>query len=200
MKASGRKRSGTGHGWMYYARGSAQIAFCIAALRFTELLIVPPVADAPRWLVAGVLTFKFWAAGAALGVAWLMGRVSQRLFGWPAPEATSAIQSPRPVIVTEAVRLQMLGNKIVMWWFILGFVAVVMMADTGAGPIPWIVAGLLGTSDWLGLETLVFGLLVLAAPLVLLALLPWHTRFPLLASMQGAVKPARTRTRGRKRP
>ena len=61
---------------MYYARGSAQIAFLIAAFKFVELLIVPPLADQPRWLVAGVLTFKFWSAGTALGMLWLLGRLS----------------------------------------------------------------------------------------------------------------------------
>ena len=178
-----------------------RIAFLIAAFKFVELLIVPPLADEPRLLVAGVLTYKFWGAGAALGMLWLLGRVSQRLFGWPAPEAPPAAQPPtRHVVLTEAMRLQALGNKVVLWWFILGFLAIVMMADTGAGPIPRLVTGVFGPSDWLGLETFVLGLLVLAAPLVVLALLPWQTRFPLLASMQKAVKPPRARTRGRKRP
>ena len=200
MKAPGRRKAETGHGWMYYARGSAQIALFVAAFKFVELLIVPPVADAPRWLVAGVLTFNVWAAGAALGAAWLMGRVSQRLFGWPAREAAPTAPPPRRVAMTEAMRLQALGNKVVLWWFILGLPAIVMMMDTGAGPIPWIVTGVLGAGGWLGFETFVVGLLVLAAPLVLLAVLPWHTRFPLLASIQGAVKPAPARTRRRKRP
>ena len=203
MKASGKTKTNSGHGWMYYARGSAQIAFVIAAFRFVELLIVPPLANEPRWLVAGVLSFKFWGAGAALGLLWLLGRVSQRLFGWPAPEAPPEAQLPtRPVVQTKAMRLQALGNKLVLWWFILGFLAIVMMADTGAGPIPRLVASVFGPSDWLGLATFILGLPLLAAPLVLLALLPWQTRFPLLASIQGAVKPApaRTRTRGRKRP
>ena len=185
---------------MYYARGSAQIAFLVAAFKFVELLIVPPLADQPRWLVAGVLTFKLWGAGAALGLLWLMGWLSQRLFGWPAPEAPPAAQPPiRHVVQTEAMRLQALGNKVVLWWFILGFLAIVMMADTGAGPIPRLVTSVFGPSDWLGLEVFVLGLLVLSAPLVLLALLPWQTRFPLLASMQEAVKPPRASTRGRKR-
>ncbi len=205
MKASGKTKTNAGHGWMYYARGSAQIAFLIAAFKFIELLIVPPLADEPRWLVAGVVSFKFWGAGAALGLLWLLGRVSQRLFGWPAPEAPPEAQPPtRPVVQTEAMRLQTLGNKLVLWWFILGFLAIVMMADTGAGPIPRLMKAVVGPSDWLALETFVLGLPLLAAPLVLLALLPWQTRFPLLASLQKAVKPAhnrtRARTRGRKRP
>ncbi len=203
MKASGKTKTRSGHGWMYFVRGSAQIAFAIAAFRFVELLIVPPVADEPRWLVAGVLSVNFWGAGAALGMLWLLGRVSQRLFGWPVPEAAPQAQPPtRHVVQTEAMRLQALGNKVVLWWLILGFVATVMMVDTGAGPIPRFVSGVFGRHNWLGLATFVLGLLVLAAPLVALALLPWQTRFPLLASIQGAVKPpsARTRTRGRKRP
>ena len=108
------------------------------------------------------------------------------------------------MVQTEAMRLQVLGNTLVLWWFILGFLAIVMMADTGAGPIPRLIKAVVGPSDWLALETFVLGLPLLAAPLVLLALLPWQTRFPLLASLQNAVKPARNRTRartrGRKRP
>ena len=204
MKASGKNKTIPGHGWMYYARGSAQIAFAIAAFKFVELLIVPPMADEPGWLVAGVVTFKFWGAGAALGAIWLLGRVSQRLFGWPAPEAPRAVYIPRPVVQTEAMRLSRIGNTIVLWWFILGFLAIVVMADTGAGPLPRIVAGVFGPTDFLGLATFVLGLLVLAAPLVLLALLPRQTRFPLLANLQDAVKPpragSRPRTRSRKRP
>ena len=200
VKSSGRKKIGPGHGWMYYARGSAQIAFLIAAFKFVEALIVPPLADEPRWLMAGVLTFKFWGAGAALGTVWLMGRVSQRLFGWPAYAAPPADVPTRHVVLTEEMRLQSLGNRLVMWWFILGFLALVMMADTGAGPIARIVLGVFGQNDWLGLEIFVLGLLVLAAPLVLLALLPSQTRFPLLASMQAAVKPPQARNRRRKRP
>ena len=202
MKASGKTqtKAKTGHGWMYYVRGSAQIACSVAAFKFVELLIVPPLPNEPRWLVAGVATLNLWGAGAMLGLLWLMGRVSQRLFGWPAPEATPAAEPPRHVVMTEAMRLQQLGNKLVLWWFVVGFLAIVMMADTGAGPIPWIAAGVLGRGAWLGLATFVLGLLVLAAPLVVLALLPWLTRFPLLASIQAAVKPARARPRGRKRP
>ena len=200
MKASGKKKTKTGHGWMYYPRGSAQIAFCIAAFKFVELLIVPPLADEPRWLVAGVATFSLWGAGAALGLLWLVGRLSQRLFGWPAPEAPPAAQPPtQPVVQTEAMRLQALGNRLVLWWFILGVLATVMMVDTGAGPIPRLMKAVFGPSDWLGLETLVLGFLVLPAPLVFLALLPWQTLFPLLASMQAAVKPPRTSARRRKR-
>ena len=200
MKASGKTKTNAGHGWMYYARGAAQIAFFIAAFKFVELLIVPPLADEPRWLVAGVLSFKFWGAGAALGALWLVGRASQRLFGWPAPEAPRAIDIVRPVVRTEAMRLQALGNRLVLWWFILGFLAIVMMADTGAGPIPRLMTGVFGPNDFLGLESFLLGLLVLVSPLLLLALLPRQTRFPLLASMQASVKPPQARTRRRTRP
>ena len=200
VKASGKTKRSSGHGWMHYVRGSAQLAFMVATFKFVELLIVPPLADRPRLLVAVALTFKFWAAGAGLGMLWLLGRVSQRLFGWPVPETPPEPSPPRHVVRTEAMRLQALGNQVVVWWFILGFLALAMMADTGAGPIPWLVASVAGRTDWLGLETFVLGLLVLPLPLVLLALLPSQTRFSLLASMQQAVKPARSRIRRRKPP
>lgn len=204
MKASGKKKTGSGHGWMYYASGAARIAVLIAAFKFVELLIVPPVADQPRWLVAGILTFNLWGAGAALGTLWLMGRVSQRLFGWPAPEAPQAVVTIRPVLQpvvrTEAMRLRTVGNRVVLWWLILGFLAIVMMADTGAGPIPRLMTAAFGPNDFLGLETVVLGLLVLMAPLVLLAVLPRQASVPLLASMQDGVKAPKANPRSRKRP
>jgi hypothetical protein len=47
----------------------------------------------------------------------------------------------------------------------------------------------------------VLGLPVIAAPWVLLALLPWQTRLPLVSSMQAVVKPpAKARAPQRKRP
>lgn len=200
MKAPGKKALNSGHGWMYYARGSAQIAFFIAAFKFVEMLIVPPLVDEPSWLVAGVLSFRFWGAGAVLGTLWLVGRVSQRLFGWPVPEPPTAVGIVRPLVQTKAMRLRGIGNTVVLWWFILGFLATIMMADTGAGPIPRLMTAVFGPNDLLGLETFVLGLLVLVAPLLLLAVLPRQTRVPLLASMQDAVKPPRASNRRRKRP
>ena len=172
MKAPAKKALNSGHGWMYYARGSAQIAFFIAAFKFVEMLIVPPLVDEPSWLVAGVLSFRFWGAGAVLGTLWLVGRVSQRLFGWPVPEPPTAVGIVRPLVQTKAMRLRGIGNTVVLWWFILGFLATIMMADTGAGPIPRLMTAVFGPNDLLGLETFVLGLLVLVAPLLLLAVLP----------------------------
>lgn len=181
---------------MHYARGAAKLALLIAAFKFIEALIAPPpIGDAPRWLVAAVVSFNFWAAGAALGAIAVLGWVSQRLFGWPAPEAPSALRPARHVVPTAEMRLRGLGFNVVAGWIAIGILALILMADTGTGPFAWLAFRLFGPDEWAGLETFVLGLPVLAAPLLLLAWLPWQTRFPLLASMQGVVKPPARRKR-----
>lgn len=187
---------------MHYVRGATKIAFFIAAFKFIEALIAfPSFGDAPRWLVAATVSSRFWAAGAALGVIAMLGWVSQRLFDWPAPEAPSAARPTRHVVPTAEMRLRMLGFNVVTGWVVVGFLALIMMAETRTGPFARIAVGVFGPNEWVGLETFVFGVPVFAAPPVLLALLPWQTRFPLLASMQAAVKPpAKARARRRKRP
>ena len=201
MSAPRSKTVTPGHGWMYYTRGAAKIAMVIAAFRFIEVLIAPPTADEPRWVVAGVLTFKYWAAGLALGGLTLLGWVSQRLVGWPAPEAPSAAMATRNVVQTAEMRLRGLGFNLVCGWLLLSFLALLMMADTGTGPFARLAMDMFGPNEWSGLETFVLGLPLIAAPLVLLALLPWQTRFPLVSSMQAIVKPpAKAHTRRRKRP
>jgi hypothetical protein len=187
---------------MHYGSGAAKIALLIAAFKFIEALIAPPpVVDAPRWLVAAVVSFNFWAAGAALGAIAVLGWASQRLFGWPAPEPPSAIRPARHVVPTAEMRLRGLGFNVVAGWVVLGSLALILMADTGTGLFAQLAVHLFGPNGWAGLETFLLGLPVLAAPLLLLAWLPWQTRFPLLASMQAAVKPpAKAPARRRKRP
>lgn len=201
MKAPRDKKLHPGRGWMYHTIGAAKIALFIAAFKFIEVLIVPPPVDEPRWLVAAVMSFNYWGAGVALGAAASLGRVSHRLFGWPAFPAPSAVRLTRQVVPTAEVRLRMLGFNVVAGWFVLAAMALLMMADTRSGPFARAALGLFGPNALIGLETFVLGLSVLVAPLVLLALLPWQTRFPLLASMQAVVKPAeKASARRRKRP
>lgn len=184
---------------MHYIRGAAGIALFIAALKFVEILIAPPpIGAAPRWLVAAVLTFKFWAAGAFLAALAALGWASHRLFGWPPP---SALIPTRHVVATEVMRLRVLGVNMVLGWIGLSVLSLIVMADTGTGPFAWIAAGLFGPNMFLGFETFVLGAAVFAAPLVVLAWLPWQTRFPLLYSMQNVIKPPpKPRARRRKRP
>ncbi len=186
---------------MHYARGAAKLALLIAAFKFIEALVAPPpVADAPRWLVAAFVSFNFWAAGAALGAIAMLGWVSQRLFGWPAPEVPSATRPARHVVPTAEMRLRGLGFNVVAGWIVFGSLALILMADTRTGPFAQLAVHLFGPNGWAGLEIFMLGLPVLAAPLLLLAWLPWQTRFPLVASMQGVVKPPAKAAARRKRP
>jgi hypothetical protein len=185
---------------MHYARGAAKIATLIAAFRFIEALIAPPpVGDAPRWLAAAVVSFNFWAAGAALGAIAVPGWLSQRLFGWPAPEDPSATRPARRMVPAADMRLRGMGFNVVTGWIVVGILVLILMADTRTDPFAQFAVRLFGPNGWAGLETFVLGLPVLAAPLLLLAWL--QTRFPLLASMQATAKPpAKAPARRRKRP
>ncbi|MGI4799100.1 MAG: hypothetical protein ACRYHQ_36130 [Janthinobacterium lividum] len=178
------------------------MAAFIAAYKFIEaVLFLPPVADASRWLVAAIVSSKYWLAGAGLGVLALLGRLSERLFGWPAPETPSPNQSTREVVQAPKMRLRLLGFNIVAGWVLGGILLLMMMAETGSSPLARTALALLGPNALVGLATFILGLPVVAAPLVLLAWLPMQTRIPLLASLQAVVKPtAKARSRRRKRP
>ena len=67
-KTASFRKARAGQPEMYYIRGAAKIALCIAAFKFIEVLIAPPMNDEPRWLVAAVLTFNHWSAGLSLGL------------------------------------------------------------------------------------------------------------------------------------
>lgn len=173
---------------MHYIRGAAAIALFIATLKFIEALVAPPMDDTPRWLVAAVVTFKFWAAGLALGLIAGAGWVSHRLFGWPAAPRPSALVPTRHVIPDEVMRLRSWGFNIVAGWFCLGILALIVMADTRTGPFARAATALFGPGGLIWLETFALGIPAVIAPLLLLAWLPWQTQFPLLSSMQNVVK------------
>lgn len=201
MKPPGRRTVNSGHSWLHYARGAANLAVFIAAFRFVEVAIfMPPAGEESRWLAAAVLSSKYWLAGAGLGVLVLLGLVSQHLFGWPAPEPPSQIEPTRQVLQTPEMRQQMLGFNIVAGWVVLGVLMLIMMADTRSGPLAWLALDLFGPNAPVGLEIFVLGMPVIAAPLVLLAWIPWQTRFPLIAGIQAAVKrPTKVAARRRNR-
>ncbi|RYH95536.1 MAG: hypothetical protein EON48_18940 [Acetobacteraceae bacterium] len=190
MKPPGRRTVNPDHSWLHYVRGAGKLAVLIAAFRFVEAAIfLPPVGEESRWLVAAVLSSRYWLAGAALGVLALLGLVSQHLFGWPAPDPPSQIQPTRHVLQTPEMRRRILGFNIVAGWVVLGVLMLIMMADTRSGPLAWFALDLFGPSALVGLVIFVLGMPVIAAPLVLLAWIPWQTRFPLIAGIQAAVKP-----------
>ena len=181
-------------------RGAAGFALFFAALRFVEVMIAPPVPDEPRWLVAAVVTSKFWLAGAALGVIALLGWVSQRLFGWPRPPPPSALQPSREVVPTKETRARAWRFNLVAGWIGFSVLTLIVMADTGTGPFARMAAALFGPNEFIGLETFVLGVPAVVGPVVALALLRWQTRLPLIKGMQKAVKPPPKPRVRRKRP
>ncbi len=151
--------------------------------------------------MAAVVTFNFWAAGAALGAIAGLGWVSRRLFGWPAAPPPPSLIPTRHVIPDEVMRLRRWGFNVVAGWFCCGVLAAIVMADTRSGPFAWLAVSLFGGDSLIWLETFVFGLLATVAPLVLLAWLPLQTGPTLLGSMQAVVKPSRRpQERRRTRP
>ena len=87
-------------------------------------------------------------------------------------------------------------------WVGLSFLVLIVMSNTGTGPFAWVATRVLGLQDFAGLATFLLGLPAFLLPLLLLGVLPWQTRWPLVAGMQAAVKPvsqARVRRR-RRRP
>lgn len=95
--------------------------------------------------------------------------------------------------------MRMLGFDVVAGWLACGVLGLLMMADTVSGSVAGIALRLFGPTALIGPETFVLGLPLVAAPLVLLAWLPRHTRFPLLAGIQSAVKPETKPVRRRRR-
>ena len=157
---------------MYYIRGAAKVALFIAALKFVEAVIAPPIDTEPRWMAAAVLTFNLWAAGAALSAIAGVGWVLHRLFGWPAGPAAIATD-PYPARhpgrghaapdmgVQRRRRLVLLRRP---------------GGDRDGGhqvrPVAGLAVSLFGGNSLIWLEIFVLGLLAMAAPLVLLAWLP----------------------------
>ncbi len=182
--------------WVRLLPQAALVSFGVAALRFVEILVSrPPLGGASLLVVALLAGSLYWLAGlltAALALgAWLV----RRAFGLG---ALSAPPAP-PVRWTAEARLRGRGFSIVAGWVGFSVLASIVMADTRTGPAARFATGVLGLSDFAGLATFVLTLPVLLLPLLLLALSPWQTRWPLLAGMQAAVKPSGAPARRRKR-
>ena len=170
----------------------------IAVLRFVETLVILPWHDGLVLLVVAFAAGRtYWLAGALLGAVVLVTRVVQRLMTGP-----PAAAKPRPVSrpLTREMQLRMWGFDIVAAWVVLSVLVLIVMSDTGTGPFAWIAIELCGLPDLAGIATFVLGLPAFSAPLVLLAVLPWHRRWPLLAGIQAAVKPAPQSRKRRHRP
>ncbi len=96
------------------------------------------------------------------------------------------------------MRLRGWGVNVVLGWMALSFLVLIVMSDTKTGPFAWLATAVLGLQGFAGVMTFLLGLPAFLLPLVLLAVLPWQTRWPLLAGMQGVVKPVR-QAKARKR-
>ncbi len=178
------------YGLIHYSRGSAGILLFISAISFVEAYIAFPATHSPQWAVAAYIASRYFLPAFALGAIALLAGASQRLFGWPQPPVEPA--ATKPVVQTDAQRRSSRAFTLVAGYFGLGILAIIIMADTHSGPFAWFAEWLFGANFLLWPEIFVMGLLVLAAPLVLLAWLPPQTWFPLLASMQDIVTPAPT--------
>ena len=183
--------------WLRLFPQAALVLCGVGALRFVEVLVSPPPHGAtPLAVLALAAGSLFWLAGAALGLVALAAWAVRR--GVAAPVvAKPTTDSPSP---SWEVRFRGWGVNIVIAWLGLGFLVLIVMSDTATGPFAWFATEVLGLRDFAGVATFLLGLPAFAAPLVLLAMLPWQTRWPLIAGMQAAVKPVpQARKRRRRR-
>lgn len=182
--------------WLRLVPQAALVCCGIGALRFVEVLVsLPADGSAPLLLVAVFAGSRYWLAAALLGLVAMVGWLVQRALGSPAP-----VPPPPTRTLSREARLRGWGFNLVAGWVVLSILALIVMSETGTGPFARFATGVLGLRGLAGLATFLLGLPAFLAPLLLLAVIPWQTRWPLVAGMQAAVKPtptARKRTRRR---
>ena len=182
--------------WIRLLPQAALVSFGVAAFRFVEVLVSPPPLGGASLLAAALLAGSvYWLAALLTAVLALIAWVVRRAFDL---EASSARPAP-PVHWTAEARLRGRGFSIVAGWVGLSLVASIIMADTRTGPAARFATGVLGIDGLAGVATFLVALPVLLSPLLLLALLPWQARWPLIAGMQAAVKSPPAPTRRKKR-
>ena len=183
-------------GWIRLLPQASLVSFGVAGVRVVEVLVSPPpLGKAPILAVALLASSVYWLAGLLLGALALIAWAVNRALGlgrFPAPLAP-------PVQWTQETRLRSRGFSIVAGWVVLSLVTSVILGDTRIGPAARFATSVLGLRDFSGPATFLLTLPVLLVPLLLLALLPWQTRWPLVAGMQAAVKSPSVSTRRRKR-
>ena len=191
------RRTRPGAAWIRLIPQAALVCCGIGALRFVEALVNPPPHGAtPLLLFALVGGSVFWVAGALLGLVALAAWAVRRGHNpGPAPKPSRPSLPP-----TREMRLRGWGYGIVAAWTALSILVLIVMSETVTGPFAWIAIRVLGLRDFAGLATFLLGLPGFLSPLVLLAVLPWQARWPLIAGMQGAVKPVPQAHRAKKRP
>ncbi len=182
--------------WLRLFPQAAVVSCGVGALRFVEALVShSPDDTAPRLLEAVLAGSVFWLASAGLGAIALLAWAIRRGLGIePPPEP---VQPHLPT--TREGRLRGWGFGIVAGWAAMSVLVLIVMSETRTGPFARLATGFLGLRDFAGLATFLLGLPVVLSPLLLLALLPWQARWPLLAGMQAAVKSPPSPTRRRRR-
>ena len=186
---------------MRLVRQAAYLCLAIGLLRFVEECVRPAPAEGPPLLARALdAASLLWLSAALLGsvalALWVVYRVLDPAVPPPHRQAKPA-KPERPI--TRDMQLRGWGFSLVAGWLVASVLVLVVMNDTGTGPFVAFATGPLGLHDFAGLVTFLIGLPVLLSPLVLLAFLPWQTRWPLLAGMQAAVKPAPRAPKRRRR-
>lgn len=161
----------------------------LAALRMVEVLLKPgPHANIPVVVWAALITAKLWLAAAGLGVVALLWWATRRALGH-APPAPPMPHGRAPRALTPTERRLSIGRSLTAAWFVGSFPVAIVLNDTQVGPFAWAASRIMGEdAPVLGFALMVAGL---AAPLVLLGLLPRQPQWPVFCGMQDAVGPDR---------
>ena len=162
--------------------GGTRPITCIA-LGTPRLLVLFPAKDVLSVLIlAWFLTEKFWLAAGGAGVLALIGAIV-RLFGPSRPIVPAAVRH------TGLDRVRAFGFNAVAAWTGLGILTVLVMADTRTGPFAWFARAVLGWEAGMWFAIFGLGLIAIAAPLVLAAIVPRQERWPVVQAIQDAVRP-----------
>lgn len=167
----------------------AGLILAVGAIIGIEAYLRPnPAWPGPRIALALGAMAPFALSAAAVGVFIATWWVVLRLDGPVRPAAKDRVAP-----LTGHDRLLSLGRSIAAYWIVGSAVILVILSDTRRGPFAWAAAQLPGGDTWF--NSFALGLLVLGAPLLLLALLPRQARWPLVAGVQDVVRPRPSRRR-----
>ena len=172
------------------------VILAVGAIKGVEMFLRPDPGF-PRLALALGVTLPFLAGAAALGLIAGTWWVVLRLDGKQAVRPRRIAPGNQPSRPLTALERQLArGRSAAAVWLVGGFVVVVILADTRLGPPAWAASVLPGGPTWLA--TFALGLAMVATPLLLLAVLPRQSRWPVLAGAQDVVKsPAAPRRRRR---
>ncbi len=167
----------------------AYTAAFIGALKSVEVFVLFPAHDGLSVLIlAWFLTERFWLAAGGMGVLALAG-ATVRLFGPPRPIVPPAVKR------MGVERIRAFGFNAVAAWVAVGVLTVIVMSDTRTGPFALLARAVLGWEAGVWFATFGLGLVAVAAPLAIAAILPRQERWPVVMAIQDAVRPPPRRRR-----